>query len=625
LKLQSLLARKQFALAAALVGFLALTGQGNATDLSLPVTGNLMGSVVSTTGTPQMGATVLLFNKYERLVARTLTTVEGRFAFADLPSDNYSVRVTLPSFLPAFRDRIAVKAGLNSVLQIHLATLFSSVELNYSLPTGAMSDDWKWVLRSSPATRPITRFLPEEVSTASAGSEADGVESKSSLHPKIFSETHAMLAVSGGDGGGLIDADSPQTDMGTQFALSTRLLGNNQLQIAGAYGQSSDLSPAAFGLSAVYSRDPNGAFGNLPEVTMTVSQSSRFGGQIPGNGIGVGGPAAGSTPVLHTMSLTMYQVTDPLSNVHVEYGMTGESVDYFQQHASRISPFARITVDLGRIGRVITAYSDGGRPDALTVHQNMQNTEAEGPSPDLLNAVDALARLPQISNRGNRLELQRTQNYEVGYSKLVDSTIYSISAFDEKVSNGRMDLTGDLSSLNSGDLLFDETSKISTYNIGNYSRTGFIASADQRVNSSLDVAVAYGRMGGFMIDNPGSGDGGMQQLFLREKNHNAAAVNVSAKAPIAGTRIRASYGWMDSSSFIPGHIFTTQNTSLSPGFNFSIRQPLPSFFGMPGRLELTADLRNLLAQGYVPFDSTGHRLLLVQSPRTVRGGLSFTF
>jgi hypothetical protein len=622
--LQALLARRQIALAAILAGFLALNSQGNAADLSLPITGNLIGSVVNPKGTPQMGATVLLFNKYQRLVARTLTMADGRFAFADLPGDTYSVRVTLASFLPAFRDRIAVKAGLNSILQIHLATLFSKVELNYALPTSAMSDDWKWVLRSSPATRPITRFLAEEAATAASGQ--NGQPALEALRPRIFSETHAMLAVSGGDGGGLIDSDSVQSDMGTQFALSTRLLGNNQLQIAGTYGQNSELSPAAFGLSAIYSHDPEGTFGNLPEITMTVSQSSRFGGQIPGSGIGVGSLAA-SSPVLHSMSLSMYEVTDPLSSVHVEYGMTGESIDYFQQHASRISPFARVTVDLGKMGEVVAAYSDGGRPDALTAHQRMRAaTEAEDPSADLLSAVNALAWLPQISSRAGRLELQRTQNYEIGYSKRVDSTTYSISAFDERVLNGRMDLAGDLSPLDAGDLLFDETSKISTYNIGSYARTGFLASADQRLNNSLDVAMAYGRMGGFMADNAGLGSSsGVQQHFLRESNHNAATVSVGAKIPLSFTRVIAGYGWMDSRSIVPGHIFTTQNAALSPGLNFSVRQPLPSFFGLPGRLELTADLRNLLAQGYVPFDSAGHRLLIVQSPRTVRGGLSFTF
>ena len=615
--MQSFFASRQTAFTALLAGVLALTGHANAADLSLPVTGNLLGSVESGSGTPQMGASVLLFNKYQRLVGKTLTAADGRFAFANLPGDTYSVRVTLASFLPAFRDQVAVKAGLDSVLQIHLATLFSTVELRYTIPTGVMSEDWKWVLRSSPATRPVTRFLPEEASIK------PDTEASSGLRPRVFSGTHAMLSVSGGDGG-LID--SAQSDMGTQFALSTRLLGKNQLQVAGTYGQNSVLTPAAFGLCAIYSRNPDGGLGNLPEVTLTVSQSNRFGMPLAGNSTSGGSAVAGASPVLRSMSLSMYEVAEPVDGLHVEYGMTGESVDYFQQHASRISPFARITVDMGKMGEVIVAYSDGGRPDELTAHQRMRAAEAESPSADLLSAVNAMARMPQISNRDDRLELQRTQNYEIGFSKQDGATTYAISAFDEKVSNGRMGLSGDLSSLSPGDLLFDETSKIATYNIGSYARTGFLVSADQRLNSSFDVAVAYGRLGGFAVGNGGFGLGNSdQQNFLQAGNRNVATVNLNAKAPVSGTRITASYGWMDSHSMVPSHVFTTQSTTLSPGFNFTVRQPLPSFFGMPGRLELTADLRNLLAQGYIPFDSEGHRLQIVQSPRAVRGGLSFTF
>jgi len=65
---------------------------------------------------------------------------------------------------------------------------------------------------------------------------------------------------------------------------------------------------------------------------------------------------------------------------------------------------------------------------------------------------------------------------------------------------------------------------------------------------------------------------------------------------------------------------------VSPGFNVYLRQPLPSLFGFPGRLEFTADLRNLLAQGYLPIGSgaDGH-MLIVQVPRSIRGGLNFIF
>jgi hypothetical protein len=74
------------------------------------------------------------------------------------------------------------------------------------------------------------------------------------------------------------------------------------------------------------------------------------------------------------------------------------------------------------------------------------------------------------------------------------------------------------------------------------------------------------------------------------------------------------------------HVFTTQANAVSPGLNFGLQQPLPSLFGLPGHLTITADLRNLLAQGYIPLGGGGAgQLLAVQSPRAIRGGLNLTF
>jgi hypothetical protein len=43
-------------------------------------------------------------------------------------------------------------------------------------------------------------------------------------------------------------------------------------------------------------------------------------------------------------------------------------------------------------------------------------------------------------------------------------------------------------------------------------------------------------------------------------------------------------------------------------------------------VELTADLRNLLAQGYLPLGTAdGQRILLVETPRAFRGGVNFIF
>jgi hypothetical protein len=597
------------------LGLLALCGTAGAADLSLPVTGNLLGVVTDTAGAPQMGATVQLFNKYERVIAKTLTLPDGRFAFAALPIDIYSVRVSLATFLPAAREKIAIRPGMDSILRIHMATLLSSIEVNYTLPTGAMTDDWKWVLRSSPATRPVTRFLPELASAS--GSE---------LKPRVFSGTHAMLSVSGGDGG-LVDSDSTQPDFGTGFALSTNVFGKNQIQLGGTFGQSGTVGPAAMGLCAIYSRNENNPFGAAPEITLTMLQLGALGPMIPGTQIAGSSTALGGMPAVRAMSLGIYEVADPIDGVHLEYGMTGESIDYLQ-HSSRVSPFARLTISNGGAGTLVAAYSDGGRPDELTAHSKQSVTELDNESGDLADALGAIARLPQLSERNGRLELQRTQSYELGYRQVQGSMTYALSAFYEDVSNGRISVAGDLSALDSQDLLSDGASITSTYNVGNYHRKGYIASADERFGDNLNVAIAYGRMGGFTVNSGGAiaQSVGGQQRFLSENDRNMAAANVSGRLPLTGTTFTASYGWVDAGTIVPRHVFTTQNVYVSPGLNIDVRQPLPSVFGMPARMELTADLRNLLAQGYVPIgNGGGGSLLIVQAPRAIRGGLNFIF
>jgi hypothetical protein len=76
---------------------------------------------------------------------------------------------------------------------------------------------------------------------------------------------------------------------------------------------------------------------------------------------------------------------------------------------------------------------------------------------------------------------------------------------------------------------------------------------------------------------------------------------------------------------MPTHYYMTQKADPEPGLNFRIRQPIPLFSGLPGRLEANVDLRNVLAQGYIPLTVSGRRVTMMQSPRALRGGLSFIF
>jgi hypothetical protein len=304
----------------------------------------------------------------------------------------------------------------------------------------------------------------------------------------------------------------------------------------------------------------------------------------------------------------------------VEYGALAESLDYLQ-HSSRISPFARLTVDTGRMGHLVASYSDGSQPDALLRHNwnNEGDIDARN-SRDFVSA-GSLAKLPQLSRQNGRLEMQRTRSLEVGWNKVSGSRVYALSAFSEDVSHGRINLAGDLSPIRPEDLLTDMYASTSTYNIGRYSRRGYLASAAQKAGDHLDFSIAYGRMGGFSGTTRTIGSGS----FVDQTTVNIASAQMRASLPVLGTQFQSEYTWVNNGTVVPQHLFTTQNSRVSPGFNVYLRQPLPSMFGLPGRLELTADLRNLLAQGYLPIGSGADRMLIVQAPRSIRGGLNFIF
>jgi hypothetical protein len=586
-------------------GLLILPLYGGTGDLPLPPTGNLIGTVLDPSGVPQMGATVRLFDRFQRLLAQTITSPEGHFGFTRLNADSYSVRVSLSSFFPAYRERVMVKAGINSMLQVHLATLLSNIEVTYAVPSGVMAEDWKWVLRSSPATRPITRYMPVSITPDPPATEvASG----------IFSGMHAMLSLTGGDNSATVDGE--QADLGTTFALSTDVFGSNHVQLSGTFGQSPINGAAAVVFSATYSRPSNdSSVINTPEVTLTMRQVSVAGSQ----NLAAGGLIAGPLPVVRDVAITVYQTMDLGGTVHLEYGSSAETVASVGQ-ISRVSPFVRATADLGGKGALVATYSNGGRPDALYAHQE-KGADA-WLTDSWLNDSAMLTRMPQLSYGNGALELQRTQNYELGYRKAVGSITYAVSAFHEAVMNGSVDVTGNLSALNNGDLLSDGLSNADVYNIGRYSRVGYIASADRRLGQNVDVTLAYGRIGGITPPDGAVASG----QFLAFGNHNLADVNVHARAPVTGTQFSANYGWVQDGAILPMHIFTTQNVLADPGLDIRVRQPLPSFFGMPGHLEVVADLHNLLAQGYQPVNAGQNgRLTLIQTPRAVRGGLSFVF
>jgi hypothetical protein len=576
------------------LGITATADGISASDLPVNFAGNLVGSVVDSLGTPQMGASVLLFDRYDRLVRQISTSGDGRFGFPGLPPSYYSIKISVPSLIPATRDKILVQAGLSSVLQIKLATIFSSVELEYTKPTLAMSEDWKSVLRGSTATRMIMRELPKT-----------GVSRSAEGPQKAFTDTRGTVSLSAGDAGSLL-SDVSLADFGTSFALATTLYGHNRLTLSGAFGQSIRSGMPSMGVRVTYSRTDMDGVANMPEVTFTSQQIV-----LPNRFINAIGPDG--NPALRGAALSYYDNMDVLGVVRLEYGTSIDTVSYLGQ-VNRASPFVRATTALGEIGTLAVTFSSGGNPNELYIHQFGDDT-------DLAGTVSAFSTLPAFSLRDGRLQVQNTKNAEIGFSKSVGSRTYAASAFHETVNDGRLNLAGDLSGFDQTRLLPDVSTTTSIYNLGRYQRYGFVGTVDQKITDDLQITAAAGQIGGF---TRGAGNS-YGDIALNRGQHLIASIGVRTTIPVLKTRIIGNYEYVTDGAMLPRHIYSTQRLYAEPGLNVLIRQPVPSFFGM-GKLELSADLRNLTAQGYIPMTgSDSRRVLLVQAPRAVRGGLNIIF
>ena len=89
--------------------------------------------------------------------------------------------------------------------------------------------------------------------------------------------------------------------------------------------------------------------------------------------------------------------------------------------------------------------------------------------------------------------------------------------------------------------------------------------------------------------------------MIHNSRKHAATARVNATAPRTGTHVIASYQWNGNRRWVmSGNLYSTEPGRPLPGLNVYVRQPLPRIALLPWRMEATADLRNMLAQGYLP-------------------------
>ena len=247
---------------------------------------------------------------------------------------------------------------------------------------------------------------------------------------------------------------------------------------------------------------------------------------------------------------------------------------------------------------------------------------------DLRSGISDLVLFPRVSVRDSRATVQQSRSFEAGYHRTAGSRSFDAAVFRETVSNAALTISGGDGTFPAWDVLPDLFTSSSVFNAGGYQSLGYMVSGTQQLGENLKVNLMYSSGGALLAERTAITGDNPDDLrnMIRAGRRRALTTQVSGTSPWSGTQFTASYQWTDNHSVSPAHFYATRGMGVEAGLNISVRQPIPTSPLLPVRMEATADLRNLLSEGYLPFSLVdGRQIQLMPSPRSFRGGLSFIF
>jgi hypothetical protein len=542
-----------------------------------PEAGTIAGVVVDPAGTPQMGATVVV--SPEQLLSASpiqlLTNDRGRFSTVTLPVGLYSIKVTLAGFLPAMEQHIQVDGEHATLLQIVLGSVFSSFEkLRRPDDQQIAADDWTWVLRSSAANRMVLRWQDPSIDPAQDTPESAQTQ-----------PVHALFDLtSGADHPGSVSdlADSPAT----AFAYGLGVGAKGQVLMAGQFSYE-DASSAA-GLAAEWL--PSGEAGVGATTTILVRESR----------LGPAGPVFRGLRMSHDDQFSLGDL------VSIRYG-----AEYL------MAGFNGTTTALRPRGEVAVRVAPGWETSLTVAARPWQSgTTAEG---NLESALQTLDALPTLLVRNGRPVFENGLHEEIAVNHALNQRAdLSAAVFHDVSTHTAVMGRG---GVGSADFLQDYFSEAFAYDGGSSSSTGARVAYRQKFSDSLSATIVYSYAGALAPTDDPSAAALRDQLATRYR-HSVAA-RATTTIPRLGTKLTAGYKWLSGPVVSQQDPYGESLYHLDPYLSMEVRQPLPSVFMC--RVEVEADMGNLLAQGYVPVATGDGSVVLVPSYRFFRGGLSLQF
>ncbi len=535
---------------------------------------SISGYVRNANGAPQMGAAVeVLGPALESL--RIFTDEKGFFSAHGLVPGTYSIHVSAPAFLPALRDKISVRAGASVLLNLTLTTLFDAVQ--FAPRRGGDDDgDWDWVLRST-ANRPVLRILPD--GTVVAG--------KANPSGSDLKGTVSFVAGSPSQGFGSV------SDRSTAFTVEKSLFSADTIKFRGDVGYGPGMPNAV--LRAAYKHQMSN--GSTPELAFTMRRLSS--------------PDLGLRDAdLQALALTVSDNIALGDVLELKFGSELQSVQ-FMGKVQAARPFGSLAAHLSPNTVVEYTYS--------TSRPNSRLEKGFASAPADLSESD-----PRVSMAGFSPAIEKAHHQEIALSHRQGKTNMQVAFYNDRLADPALTGVGDLSA-EGGEVLPDVYSGTFTYQGRDFDTRGLRLVLERKLASDISATVDYSYGGTLELDGRSVN---LQDIRDHSvvRDRQVLSAKLSGTTPGTKTRWIASYGWTSARALTPVDMFNASAGQADPFFDLFFRQPMPGTASIPGHMDIVIEIRNLLAQGYVPvFGEDGRTVYLVQSARSVRGGVAFNF
>jgi hypothetical protein len=540
--------------------------------------GTISGYVRAAGGSPQMGAAVEVLGAAAQGL-KVFTDEHGFYSAEGLLPGVYNLKVSAPAFLPALREHVGLHAGGNTVVNVTLNTLFDAIQITPA-HTPAERDDWKWVLRSV-SNRPILRLVDDP----SADNQSLILLGDSERSDRELKGSLSFVTGAPSEGFGSV------ADMSTGFSVEKSIFASDRIGFRGNVGYGTNCPTSVLRASFQH----NMMDGSGPSIAVTMWN------------------APAPDLVLHNFEALALTSSDDVrlgDRMEVKFGSELESIQ-FMGRVTTFRPFGEADFHLSPNTVLEYAYTTS-EPDSR-LEKGFDSVP-----------VDPDESTPRVSMTAYSPTVEHAHHHEVSVSRRIGKTNLQLAAYADRVSDPALNGVGEFTTDN-GTVLPDVYSGTFTYQGSNFHTEGARFVVQRQLTPNVTAAFDYSYGGVLDLVQPNVSLANVSQSSVLRQRQSAAG-KISGILPKSKTRWMASYRWVSGEALTPVDMFNASAGRADPFLNLFFRQPIPGTGFFPGHIEAIVDLRNLLAQGYVPvLGSDGHTVYLVQSARAVSGGVAFTF